>query len=176
MTVYVALLRAVNVGGTGKLPMDRLVQLCAEAGLAEARTYIASGNAIFRSDSGEAAVRNALETRLHGYAGKPVGVLVRKADEMAAVVANNPFPDKPGNRVMVLFMDAPLPADPLDGAAGLRNEYVRLGRRELFVFYPDGMGSTRLRLPGERGGTARNMNTVTKLAELAASLGASRGA
>ena len=47
MTVYIALLRAVNVGGTGKLPMEQLVELCAGAGFTGARTYIASGNVIF---------------------------------------------------------------------------------------------------------------------------------
>jgi uncharacterized protein (DUF1697 family) len=68
---------------------------------------------------------------------------------------------------MALFTDDKLPKHPLEGAVGIRNEDVRLGRRALFVFYPDGMARTRLRLPSERNGTARNMNTVAKLAELA---------
>ena len=170
MTVFISLLRAVNVGGTGKLPMEGLLHLCAEAGFAEARTYIASGNAIFRSDASEDEVRNALQARLHAYIGKPVGVLIRSAEEVAQVVADNPFSDKPGNRVMALFTDAPLPAHPLDGATGLHNEEVRLGRRELFIFYPDGMARTHLHLPSERTGTARNMNTVAKLAGLAGNL------
>jgi uncharacterized protein (DUF1697 family) len=159
----------VNVGGTGKLQMTQLLELCADAGFTDTRTYIASGNVIFRSAASERAVRNALETRLHAYVGKPVGVLVRSAAEIARLVTDNPFADKPGNRVMALVTDARLPEDPLDGAVGIRNEDVRLGRRALFVFYPDGMGRTRLRLPSERDGTARNMNTVAKLAELAGS-------
>jgi uncharacterized protein (DUF1697 family) len=167
MAVYVALLRAVNVGCTGKLPMARLLELCADAGLADARTYIASGNVIFRSAASERAVRGALEARLHAYARKPIGVLVRSAAEIAKLVTDNPFADKPGNRVMALFTDDKLPKHPLEGAVGIRNEDVRLGRRALFVFYPDGMARTRLRLPSERNGTARNMNTVAKLAELA---------
>lgn len=176
MTVYVALLRAVNVGGTGKLPMARLLEFCAEAGFAQARTYIASGNVVFRSEASEAEVRDAFEARLRAYAAKPVGVLVRSAEEIANVMADNPFPNKPGNRVMALFTDAPLPAHPLDGAAGIGTEEVRLGRRELFVFYPDGMARTRLRLPSERTGTARNMNTIAKLADLAGNLdGSLRG-
>jgi uncharacterized protein (DUF1697 family) len=166
MTVYVALLRAVNVGGTGKLPMARLLELCADAGFADARSYIASGNVILRSMAAEQTVRDALQVRLHAYAGKPVGVLVRSAAEIAKLVADNPFPDQPGNRVMALFTDDELPKQPLDGAVGLRNEQVHLGARALYVFYPDGMGKTRLRLPSERNGTARNMNTVAKLAEL----------
>lgn len=167
MTVYIALLRAVNVGGTGKLPMARLLALCADAGLADARTYIASGNVIFRSAACERAVRDALGARLDAFAGKPVGVLVRSAAEIAKLVTDNPFADKPGNRVMALFTDDRLPQHPLDGAVGIRNEEVRLGPRALFVFYPDGMARTRLRLPAERQGTARNMNTVARLAELA---------
>jgi uncharacterized protein (DUF1697 family) len=170
MTVYVALLRAVNVGGTGKLPMARLLELCAEAGFAEARTYIASGNVIFRSEAPEDAVRAALEGRLRAEVERPVSVVVRSAAAVARVAADNPFSGRPGNRVMVLFTDAPLPEHPLEGAAGIQNEEVLLGRRELFVFYPDGMARTRLRLPSERDGTVRNMNTVTKLAALAAEL------
>ncbi|MDD4933679.1 MAG: DUF1697 domain-containing protein [Methylacidiphilaceae bacterium] len=170
MTVYIGLLRAVNVGGTGKLPMDRLLGLCTEAGFRDARTYIGSGNVIFRSDASEEKVRHALEGGLHAFMGKPIGVLVRSAEEIAMITRENPFPDKPANRVMALFTDDPLPAHPLDGASGIQNEGVRLGRRELFVFYPDGMAKTRLRLPSERAGTARNMNTVGKLAGLAADL------
>jgi uncharacterized protein (DUF1697 family) len=170
MTVYVALLRAVNVGGTGKLPMARLLELCAEAGFAEARTYIASGNVIFRSESSEDEARAALEAQLRALAERPVSVVVRSAADVSRVVAANPFAHRPGNRVMVLFTDGALPEHPLDGATGIQNEEVLLGRRELFVFYPDGMARTRLRLPRERDGTVRNMNTVTKLAEMAAEL------
>jgi len=71
---------------------------------------------------------------------------------------------------MALFVDGALPSDALEGATGLQTEEVRLGRRELFVFYPNGMAKTRLRLPSERTGTARNMNTLAKLAERAAAL------
>ena len=91
MKTYVALLRAVNVGGTGKLPMSTLKQMCEEVGLKQVRTYIASGNIVFKSDTEEAEIKSALEGRLQAYAGKPVGVLVRSAGEMAAVLARNPF-------------------------------------------------------------------------------------
>jgi uncharacterized protein (DUF1697 family) len=170
MTAYVALLRAVNVGGTGRLPMALLVELCTRAGFTGTQTYIASGNAIFRSNSSEQSVREALQAELCAHAGLPVGVLVRSSAEIAQVVAVNPFHDKPGNRVMALFTDEPLPAHPFSGAAGVRDEEVRLGTRELFVFYPNGGAETRLRLPCQRTGTARNMNTVAKLAELAGKL------
>ena len=168
MTGYVALLRAVNVGGTGKLPMTTLAQMCATAGFERVKTYIASGNVVFQSDALEDRVRSALEEQLHAYAGKSVGVIVRTAAEIADTLTRNPFTDAPANRVMALFVDAPLPAHALDGVTGIKNEQVRLGKRELFVFYPDGMANTRLRIPSEKLGTARNINTVAKLAELAA--------
>ena len=170
MNAYVALLRAINVGGTGKLAMTELVMLCEAAGFAQVRTYIASGNVVFASDLDEAQVRRALKEQIMAHTGKNVGVLVRTAAEMADVVARNPWRDTPANRVMALFVDAPLPVHPLDGTTGLKDEVVRLGLRELFVQYPSGMASTRLRLPAEKLGTARNMNTVARLADMAAAI------
>jgi uncharacterized protein (DUF1697 family) len=170
MKAYVALLRAVNVGGTGKLPMSVLKQICEEAGLKQVRTYIASGNVVFTSGAKEVDVKSALEGRLRAYAGKPVGVLVRSAAEMAGVLDRNPFPDRPGNRTLAWFIDDALPANALDQVTGLQNEELRLGEREIFVFYGDGMAKSRLRIPAGKAGTARNMNTVAKLAEMAAAL------
>jgi uncharacterized protein (DUF1697 family) len=77
MTVFVALLRAVNVGGTGKLLMSELTRMCEVAGFTAVRTYIASGNVVFASDGTEAQVKATLENSLSVYARKPVGVLVR---------------------------------------------------------------------------------------------------
>ncbi len=169
MPAYVALLRAVNVGGTGKLPMTELKALCEEAGFQDVRTYIASGNVIFRSLSGEKAVRSALEERLQAHMEKSVQVCIRTAAEMADILKRNPFSKEPGNRVAVLFTDATLPAPTAD-VTGQKTEQLALGKRELFIFYPDGIGTSRLRLPAEKTGTARNINTVAKLAEMAAAL------
>lgn len=170
MNVHVALLRAVNVGGTGRLPMRELVAMCEDAGFADVRTYIASGNVVLRSSLDETGVRQALGQRLQEYAGKPVGVLVRSASEIAGVVARNPFPDAAGNRVVALFLDGSLPADPLDGVTGRRDEQLALGRREIFIHYGAGMADSRLRIPGSAQGTARNLNTVARLAAMAAEL------
>src|SRR3954452_12334480 len=82
---YVALLRAVNVGDTGKLAMSTLKAMCAEAGFSQVETYIASGNVVFSADAGPAAAKAALEARLRAHAGKPVGVAIRTAAEMQAV-------------------------------------------------------------------------------------------
>ncbi|CAD5260296.1 conserved hypothetical protein [Bosea sp. 62] len=170
MKAYVALLRAVNVGGTGKLPMNELTAMCQDAGLQKVRTYIASGNVVFSSDADEAQIKASLEARLQAYAGKPVGVLIRSADEIAGVLARNPFSDKPGNRTVALFVDGPIPADALADARGVQDELMRLGQREIYVFYGDGMAHSRLRIPAGDAGTARNMNTVAKLAEMAKAL------
>ena len=168
MTSFIALLRAVNVGGTGKLPMTELKAMCESAGFLSVRTYIASGNVVFESKLDEAAVRKALEKRLLAYAGKPVGVMVRTAAEMAEVLAKNPFPDTPGNRTMAIFLDAAPPRDALESMSGRVDEEVKLGRREIYVVYGENMARSKLKIPAAKNGTARNMNTVAKLAALAA--------
>ena len=169
MTSYIGLLRAVNVGGTGKLAMTDLKSLCESAGFDCVRTYIASGNVIFESRLGEEAVKKILEERLLELAGKPVGVMVRTAAEMAEVLKRNPFPGAPGNRTMAIFLDASPPANALDQISGRVNEEVRLGRREIYVLYDENMGRSKLKIPAAKTGTARNMNTVSKLAEMAKS-------
>ena len=170
MKTWVALLRAVNVGGTGKLPMADLRALCERAGFADVRTYIASGNVVFRSRANEKQVKAALETALEDYAGKPVGVLVRSGAELAAVLAENPFADAPPNRVIVNFLDAAPPADVLQTVRHQAGERMALGRREIYVDYRDGDGmrNSKLRIPAAKTGTGRNLNTIAKLAEMAA--------
>lgn len=168
MTAFVALLRAVNVGGTGKLPMTDLKAMCEAAGLSDVRTYIASGNVVFETRLSESAVRKELEGRLLAYAGKPVGVMVRTAKEMAEVLARNPFPHAPANRTVAIFLDAPPPADILDSVTGAIDEQVGLGRREIYVRYGASMARSKLKIPAAGKGTARNMNTVAKLAAMAA--------
>ena len=168
MPVYVALLRAVNVGGTGKLPMGELRAMCEAAGFADVRTYIASGNVVFAADRTETVVKDALEQALEEYAGKPVGVLVRNASEMAAVLAGNPFEHASPDRTVAIFLDDPPPTDALERATGRQDEEIALGRREIYVHYPSGQGRSKLKIAAAKNGTARNMNTVAKLAEMAA--------
>lgn len=170
MVAFVALLRAINVGGTGKLPMSDLKQMCEALGFGGVRTYIASGNVVFSSRKSEAAVKAALEERLADYAGKPVGVLVRTAAEMALIAAENPFPDAPLNRTMALFLDHAPPIDTLATIRGRKDERIELGRREIYIHYGEGMAKSKLVVPAAKTGTARNMNTVAALARLAAEL------
>ena len=170
MTRYVALLRAVNVGGTGKLPMADLKSICEEAGFARVETYIASGNVVFESKAAPSKVKAELEARLLEYAGKPVGVVVRTAAEMRAVLKANPFPDAEGRYAYTIFLDHTPPHDALDHAVGHSHEKMSLGDREIFVHYPSGMGRSKLKMPAAKTGTARNMNTVAKLAEMASNV------
>lgn len=111
MTQYVALLRAVNVGGTGKLAMSELQAMCESIGFAKVRTYIASGNVVFESDLSETSVKARLERCLETYAGTQIGVLIRTGAELAAVLAGNPFRSAAPNRTVAIFLDAPPPTD-----------------------------------------------------------------
>ena len=170
MNCFIALLRAVNVGGTGKLPMSDLKNLCEELGFVRVRTYIASGNVVFTSGKSESAIKKALEASLEAYAGKPVGVLVRSAAEMAKVFADNPFPEAAPNRTMAVFLDRAPPADAVAGIRGQRHEQIELGRREIYIHYGEGMAASKLVIPAAKNGTARNMNTVATLSRMAAEL------
>src|SRR5947209_1455720 len=107
MTKYVALLRAVNVGGTGKLPMAELISMCESLGFANPRTYIASGNVIFESRLSERSVSTKLKASLAWYAGKEVGVIVRTGSEIAAVLQKNPFKSDPPNSTVAIFLEEP---------------------------------------------------------------------
>jgi uncharacterized protein (DUF1697 family) len=167
MKTYVCLLRAINVGGTGNLPMTELRAMCERIGGRNVRTYIASGNALLDSSKTAAQVRKALEAELERYAKKPIGVAVRTAEELAEVFAGNPFPDAPPTKTVAIFLDEAPPKSALAGIKGAHREEVRLGKREFYVHYPDGQGRSKLKIPGAAAGTARNMNTVAKLVEMA---------
>ena len=168
MTAYVALLRGVNLVGKSTLKMAELLAIAEDLKLDNARTYIASGNLIFTSEEREEQLRKMLEKQLRAHMGKGVGVMLRTAEETEAVVRANPFTDQPLNSVQVFFMNEAPPADLL---ATVRNkgddERIATGPREVFVAYGEkGIGRSRLRIPAAESGTARNMNTVAKLAEL----------
>ena len=170
MPSFIVLLRAVNVGGTGKLPMVELKAMCVAAGFSKVQTYIASGNVVFETKMSPQKVKAVLEARLKSYAGKPVGVLIRTLEEMTAVLKSNPFPNAAPNCTVAIFLDQPPPASAIDDVKGLKDEKLRLGTREIYVHYGAGMGHSKLKIPTAKAGTARNMNTVAKLVELAAKL------
>jgi uncharacterized protein (DUF1697 family) len=166
MTTYVALLRAVNVGGTGKLSMADLTELCHGLGLRDARTYIQSGNVVFASTLSEKSVQTRLEKALTEKLGKPADVVVRTAAELTAILTGNPFPQVLPAKVGVFLMTDRVDKALLDRVVAPTGEEVRPGQRELYIHFPNGMGRSKLKIPGAVG-TIRNMNTVAKLAALA---------
>ena len=170
MTAFVALIRAVNVGGTGKLPKEELKAIGDACGFQNARTFINSGNLLFTSKLAESTVKKRVEAKLAETLGKAVPAHVRTAAEMAAAVAGNPFADRPGNRVVALFIDQEADQPMIDAAAGITGERLALGPRLIYISYGDGMADSKLKLPAMRDGTARNMNSVAKMAGLLAGM------
>jgi uncharacterized protein (DUF1697 family) len=89
---------------------------------------------------------------------------------MAAVHAANPFKETHASHTLAIFLDEAPPADGLSSVSGKVNELLAPGVREIYVFYADGVGDSKLKIPCAKAGTARNMNTVAKLAEMASAL------
>jgi uncharacterized protein (DUF1697 family) len=167
VTGYVALLRAVNVGGRGLLAMKDLQALCSELGLGNVRTYIQSGNVVFESDRVEAALKRMLEAAITKRLGRAVQVLIRTAAELKAIIEANPFPDAQPDQVGVVFLPKPVRSTVLAEIVIQGREEIQAVGREVFVHYPDGMGRSKLKLPFATDGTTRNLNTVGKLLAMA---------
>ena len=166
MATFAALLRAVNVGGTGKLPMSELRALCEACGFADVATYIQSGNVVFRTRLSAARAKQALESRLGQAMGAEHRVLVRTARELRALLDDNPFPDAPPARVLALFLDRAPSARELEVVVIPGREQLAVCGKELVIHFPDGMGKSKLRHPFQKTGTGRNLNTVRKLVEM----------
>ena len=168
MTTHIALLRGVNVGGNKMIAMSDLRERAERLGLRDARTLLQSGNLVFRSNKSPAQLEKLLEKELEG-----TSVFVRTPEEWAAVVAANPFPEEakrdPGH-LIVLFLKEACDAKTLQPVI-VGREVARGNGREIYIVYPDGMGASNLtnafieRKLGTRG-TARNWNTMLKLAAL----------
>lgn len=165
MIRYCAMLRAVNVGGTGKLPMAELRALCEAEGFAEVSTWIASGNVLFSSELDEAEIVARLEARLASHLGARIGVLARTSAQLRQILEADPFHREDGSKVGILV----LPSEPDAQALAVRGqagEEIAVHGREIFVRYPDGMGRSKLRFKAMDIGTMRNRNTVAKLVSL----------
>jgi uncharacterized protein (DUF1697 family) len=171
MTAYVALLRAVNVSGTGKLSMAELKAMGEDCSFRAVRTFINSGNLLFKSEHGEAEVKQRVEQRIEKYFQKEVPAYVRSVAEMAEAVARNPFSDDKPSRVMAHFIDERPTKAMLEEARDVQGERLALGPRLIYVSYGEGIGKTKLKLPAVKQGTARNMNSVANIAELLADMG-----
>jgi uncharacterized protein (DUF1697 family) len=176
MPGYVSLLRAVNVGGRS-IPMNRLRDVYSALGFGDVRSYIQSGNLVFHSaQRSEAAVAHAIEAAITEEFGLDVRVLVRTHTELAKIARAHPFAEQARRRATALYVTflaaKPTPArvKAIDAARYAPDAFKVVGR-EIYAVYPNGYGRSKLSLPlFERAlgieGTARNWNTVTKLAEL----------
>lgn len=168
MPTLVALLRAVNVGGTGMLPMVDLAALCTDIGFADVRTYIQSGNVVFWTALSDEKAAATLAKALAAHMGQPVDVIVRDAQALARILQRNPFRDEEPARVVVLCCAERVPKGLVDGLTGPDGELVVAGERDVYIHYPNGQGRSKLKLPKALGiCTARNVNTVTKLLAMA---------
>jgi uncharacterized protein (DUF1697 family) len=177
LTVYVAMLRGVNVGGNS-LKMDWLRGVCTDLGMQNVRTYVQSGNIVFSSRLAAAKLAATLKATIDAQTRLPVSVVVRNASEMAEIVAGNPFVKQKGvdlTKLHVTFLAKALsksPLEKLDALAGARDEY-RLAKQEVYLHCPVSYGKTRLSNTAIEkalavGATTRNWTTVTTLCAMAA--------
>lgn len=181
MTRCVALLRAVNLGPHNKVSMSDLREIAERLGLAGARTILQSGNLVFENPGNRptAELEKMLEAAVTRHCGVSTEIYVRDATEWRAIVVANPFPAEarkdPGHLVVACGRER-IPADRVDAlqSAITGREKVRAVGRELFVYYPDGIGRSKLTAAFMRkhlganagAGTGRNWNTVQKIAAL----------
>jgi uncharacterized protein (DUF1697 family) len=179
VTRYVALLRAVNVGGRNSLPMPALREALAAAGLDDVSTVLQSGNVVFRSGKTEAAVAKLVRATIADGFGLDTRALVRSGKELAAIAAKNPFlagrETRDPKTLHVAFLEkAPTKAATaaLDPDRSPPDAFAVRGR-EVYLSYPSGSGRSNLTLAYLEKvlrveGTARNWRTVRRLAELLA--------
>jgi uncharacterized protein (DUF1697 family) len=177
MTAYVALLRAVNVGGRNSLSMPKLRETLAGRGLDDVSTVLQSGNVLFTSPQREPAVTKLVRDTIAKEFGIEGAVVVRTAAEIAAVAAKNPFVERGEDRDPKSLHVAFLEKAPTKAAVGKLDpdrsppDAFEVRGREVYLSYPKGSGRTKLNLSYlERvlkvEGTARNWRTVQRLAEL----------
>jgi uncharacterized protein (DUF1697 family) len=177
MARYVALLRAVNLGGSSQVSMGDLRERLAESGFSHVRTLLQSGNVVFETGGGQ---RNAIERRVEEVISRsfarPTHAFVRTAPEWEKLIANNPFPrqaaEDPGRMTLLLLKETPAAAAWQGLQSSITGREVARGASDHgYVVYPDGQGGSRLTLDRiERAlrsrGTIRNWNTVTKIRSL----------
>lgn len=178
MSVGVAFIRGINVGGKNPLPMATLRAICEGAGLGDVETYIQSGNVVFTAP-GRAIGRAArgIEEGIEREKGFRPSVVVRTLPELRAVVGAAPFEADPA-KLVVMFLGGTPGAGARRAIEGIGADPERLELigREVFIHFPNGIGRSKLqiaRVEKAAGlpGTCRNWNTVLKMVEMAAGVG-----
>ncbi len=167
---YAALLRGVNVGGGNKVPMAELRALATGLGWTEVQSYIASGNLVFKSEGDDLAA--TLAKALRDGMGVDVPVQVWSRDQITATLDDCPFPKDAGKTVHGFFCDddPTIDAQALDGLIA-PSEQIEARGRVVWMFAPDGFGRSKLAAKVDKvitgcSFTARNLNTIHKLAEM----------
>jgi len=169
MPLQIALLRGVNLGKR-QVVMSELRAAVEAGGYTDVRTLIASGNLILNAKQKGAKLVAALEKLILEELGLKTDVFVRATDELNAIIAGNPFKafaKTTPTFTVVYFMREAASAAELDAMkkTSLTGEEVKQGDRCLYIKFPEGQGKSKLKLP--KLGTARNWNTVLKLAAAA---------
>jgi uncharacterized protein (DUF1697 family) len=179
MSVHIALLRAVNVGGRNSVIMGELRDLLTELRFVDVRSLLQSGNLVFRS---RARTGFEIEAFLEKEAAERLDLhtdfLVRTGEEWKRIISDNPFEDEAKRdpaRLVVMFLKHPPSAEKIEALQLMITgpEIVSIHGKQAYIVYPAGIGRSRLTTTiiekkfGTRG-TARNWNTVLKLAFLAA--------
>lgn len=164
MAIQILLLRGINVGGHGKLPMAELKEILASLGATAIQTYIQSGNAIFGGDLSPENIANAIEAN-NGFRPR---VLLLSAENFKAITTANPVPDAIGNQLHIWFAAKPFEFDHIT-AETLRkpSERIEVTKQAIYLHAPDGIGRSKLAEKIEKLAavdcTARNLNTVNKI-------------
>lgn len=177
MSTNITLLRGINVGGRNLLAMPALRKMFIELGFDDVTTVLQSGNVVFNCNRPcDPALEQMLETETAKRLGVAPKYVARTGDELHQIIRRNPFSDEAANdpaHLLVMFLKtAPQsPAVTALQAAVKGPESIHPDGKQLYIVYPDGIG--RSKLTGtfieqklDTCGTARNWNTVLKLAAL----------
>ena len=178
MTVYVALLRGINVGGNHSLPMQALRNLLARVGCEDVQTYVQSGNAVFRSSQDAGALSSGISSAVNEQFGFSPNVCLLTIEEYRSIVAANPYPEAEDTPkyLHVCFLIGTADSPDLDTLESLRSstERYELLVNAFYLHAPDGIGRSKLAAKVDIclgvETTGRNWRTVTKLSALADSI------
>lgn len=178
MAVLISMLRGVNVGAHNRIKMDALREVYSSLGLEDPRTYVQSGNVIFRTkERNSPQLAKKIQAAFEKKFGFKPEIILRTADELRTALATSPFAKReslePG-KILVTFLTSDPPGDAAAGLANLKRfpEEVHLKGRELYIYFPNGAGKSKLPWSAVEKmvkvtGTARNLNSVTKMLQIA---------
>jgi uncharacterized protein (DUF1697 family) len=178
MPVFISMLRGVNVVGHNRIKMDALRAVYESLKFEDPRTYIQSGNVIFRTKGKNSpALAKKIQDAIEGAFGFRPAVIVRTPDELRRAIADTPFPSHRNlhpSKILVTFLAGEPGPEAQATLFGLKGhpEELHLKGRELYIYFPNGAGQTKLPWSSVEKllkvtGTARNWNSVTKMLAIA---------